>query len=102
MSLWETFFMGFVSFFTTGMSCVSPSFILVVPVDAMCYYLYGGTARMGHRMSGIAEPATGAPVRPPMHVPLTACGQVPSRLMVLLQSSRRPIPLTLQDLFEEC
>ena len=49
--------MGFVSFFAACKSYVSPSFILMVPVDVRCYYLYGGTARTGRRMSGLAESA---------------------------------------------
>ena len=62
--------MGFVSFSTTGRSYVSPSFILVVPVDAMCYYLYGGTARTGHRMPSLAESANRRASVAPMHAPL--------------------------------
>ena len=61
--------MGFVSFFTTGRSYASPSFIIMVPVDAMCYYLYGGTAQMGHRMPGTrTNPPTGVPARPSPHI----------------------------------
>ena len=72
---------------------------------------YGRVGKMGGlRISsnGIRMPGTrpnqpiGVPARLPMHASLSACGQVPSRLMVLLQSSHRLVSLTLQDLFEEC
>ena len=39
MSLWETFFMGFVRFFAACRSYASPYFILTMPMDAMGYYL---------------------------------------------------------------
>ncbi len=39
--------MGFVSFFAACRSYVSPSFILMVPVDAMCYYLLWGDGANG-------------------------------------------------------
>ena len=50
--------MGFVSFFTTGKSYVSPSFILMVPVDAMGYYLLWGNGANGTSYAWhAAEPA---------------------------------------------
>ena len=47
MNLSRRLFMGFVSFFAACRSYVSPSFILMVPVDAMCYYLLWGDGANG-------------------------------------------------------
>ena len=66
MSLWETFFMGFVRFFAACRSYASPYFILTVPMNAWGYYLLwennaNGTSHAWHASESTNRRAGAAP-----------------------------------------